>query len=371
MLKFNLDELEGYIQAGLLRKTKHPDLDLFLWKYSEKCQYEKAWTPTLRQMRGVVLDGEGNRVTRPFDKFFNFTKLGNEELFDDLNQSVSIYENYQILSKLDGSLITVTNNQKYGLIVTSSGSFESVHVGWAKELLETKYPLVHFPYNQTYCLELIHPENRIVVNYGKRKELVLLSVNSVESGVEMRYSDMVGLGLPVVGRDFRPIGEILKEVDDPFKNEEGFVFRFQHKPFLKPYRIKLKLSEYVILHKSFTDISNRTIWKALAHGMSVVETLDNIPDEMMASVRAVELDLKHQFDKLMWKVYAAFTQTQVEGLEDRKAFALYVLKEYKDLAPMLFCLRDGHDQKARDLVWKSIYPEKAQKLWGVQEDAQI
>ena len=365
MLKFDLEELEKYVSEGLLRRQRHSTLPLTIWKYSEKCKYEKAWNPTLRQMRGVVLDDEGNRVTRPFDKFFNFTRLENGKLYDELDQSVNLNDYHYIFVKYDGSLITVTENDKYGLIITSSGSFTSAHVGWAEEIIREKYPRRNFQPGFTYCFELIHPDNRIVVNYQEMRDLILLAQINIKSGWEVGPADRIFAGFPVAETLNSPLSVVIDKLGEAFANQEGVVMFFLGQPNRRPFRIKAKFFEYVRLHKKM-DISNRDLWEALRGGRPIGETLDAVPDELMASVRIVEGQLKHEFDKIMWKVYSAFTQTQVEGLEDRKEFALYVMKNYKEISTVLFCLKDGQDMRARDFVWKMIKPERAQKLWGVQ-----
>ena len=46
--------LEKYHKDGLLHKQTHPSMDLTIWNYSPRVQYERLWDDITLQCRGLV-----------------------------------------------------------------------------------------------------------------------------------------------------------------------------------------------------------------------------------------------------------------------------------------------------------------------------
>ena len=88
-----LEILNKYYEDGWLIKQTHPTLDLTIWNYSPKVQYEKLWDDITLQCRGLVTDNEGNVVARPFKKFFNIEegKHTSTEDFDIHKKKGTLY----------------------------------------------------------------------------------------------------------------------------------------------------------------------------------------------------------------------------------------------------------------------------------------
>jgi RNA ligase len=144
-MKYSLDILNDYLNRGLLEVNTHPTLPLSIWNYSRECQYSQAWDDITLNMRGTILDSEGNIVASSFPKFFNYEELNPEQI---PNQDFDIYE------KMDGSLGILFNYENEWIIATR-GSFTSPQAIKAKELLE-KYPLDRLDKNNTYLFEIIY-----------------------------------------------------------------------------------------------------------------------------------------------------------------------------------------------------------------------
>ena len=64
-----LEILEKYHVNGLLHKQIHPTLDLTIWNYSPRVQYERLWDDITIQCRGLVTNSKGDIVARPFKNF--------------------------------------------------------------------------------------------------------------------------------------------------------------------------------------------------------------------------------------------------------------------------------------------------------------
>ncbi len=87
--------LQQMIAEKMVNVTKHPSADLWLYNYSQKCQYEKCWNEITLQCRGLILDSDFKIVARPFGKFFNL-----EEHTPDQIPALP----FDVFDKMDGSL---------------------------------------------------------------------------------------------------------------------------------------------------------------------------------------------------------------------------------------------------------------------------
>lgn len=62
--------------------SKHPEFDLYLVRYNSlgvDWEDEK-----IRMARGLVIDSQGNIISRPYPKFFNYLELENREVSEEL-----------------------------------------------------------------------------------------------------------------------------------------------------------------------------------------------------------------------------------------------------------------------------------------------
>jgi RNA ligase len=100
-------------------------------------------------MRGTVLDNEGNQISNSFSKFFNLEEL------EPLGISLPNLP-YKVYDKVDGSLIEVFRYNGE-IVVSSAGSFTSPQEIAAENMLQTKYAhlLQHIEEGKTYIFELI------------------------------------------------------------------------------------------------------------------------------------------------------------------------------------------------------------------------
>jgi|688.fasta_scaffold42874_9 RNA ligase len=335
--KETFDEL---VREGWLISQVHPTLDLTIYNYSQKTQYEGYWTPETLAARGLVLNSKGVIVARPFAKFFNA-----EETKDALpNEPFEVYE------KMDGSLgifFWYATEEKLHPVFASRGSFTSDQAvkGW--EMLQ-KLPYHDLAYGHTHMFEIIYPENRIVVDYGSNEKLVLLGVIETASGREVQrenIEDHLGHSFELVKRyQFKNSWVHLKAHNDP--NREGYVLVYPN-----GFRVKVKFEEYVRLHRIITQVSSIDIWEKLKTGESLDEILECVPDEFFGWVRSLEADLKSQYATLENEyklIYSAVFQTS----KDRKEFA-ETAKKFKHPG-LLFSMADGKDYS--EAIWKMLRP---------------
>jgi RNA ligase len=337
-MKYNLEVLSDYINRGLVIKQNHPTLPLSIYNYSRECQYNKEWDAITLNCRGLVLDTEGNVIAKPFPKFFNYE----EHTADKIpNESFEVYE------KMDGSLGIIFHYEGEWLIATR-GSFTSEQAIKGMEILN-KYNLVQLMENYTYLVEIIYPENRIVVDYGKEERLVLLGIVRTDSGEELDYitmcneSDVTGIPLVMMYKTWGEDWETLKK--EISKDNEGYVIRFSG-----GMRMKIKGDEYVRLHRILTNFSTKDIWELLRNNEQLEPFLDRVPDEFDAWVKEVVRDLQTEFDTTKNKIEIEFRE-----LIDKKEFADKIADNPN--RSLLFKRLDSYSPQFDEMIWKLVKPK--------------
>jgi len=120
-----------YLKEGLITERKHPDFDLYIYNYTATVQYGRLWDDVTMLCRGLIIDGAGNIVARPFPKFFNLEEHRQEGMPAVPNESFDVFE------KMDGSLgIAYVTPDGYWSIATR-GSFTSPQAIRAQKMLES------------------------------------------------------------------------------------------------------------------------------------------------------------------------------------------------------------------------------------------
>ncbi len=341
------DELPQLVADKLVSARPHPKLPLTIYNYTAGAQSLKPaeWPQALRECRGLILDREGFIVGRPFAKFWNYSQLP------------AIPDGpFTVQEKLDGSLGIVTSYAGERVVATR-GSFESGQAVWLCRWFDTHRPLF-LPSGETWLYEIVFPGNRIVVDYGARAEPVLLAVMA-PNGVELRYLFESANGF-TKARRFDGVTDFSKINSDPqFAGEEGFVVKW-----LDGTLAKLKLDEYVRLHKLITQCSTRTIWELLRSGKGVEELLERVPAEFAEWVIECATDLLAA--KAMAQIWAVhLVASNRDRLTTRKEFALWAKKQPE--SHLLFLLLDG--KSIEDACWKLVEPAFSTPFRKESEDA--
>lgn len=361
-MKYDLSIIQDYIDRGLLEKNDHPTLPLSIFNYSRECQFTSAWDDITLNMRGTILDREGNIIARSFPKFFNM-----EEMKDIPNESFEVFE------KMDGSLGIIFYYDHEWHIATR-GSFVSDQAIEAKRLFDEKYGNAsgsHLWTKYTYLVEIIYPENRIVCQYNE-SELVLLAAFNTETGHELTHWD---LNMESMFHGFRVVDKYdgindFKELKKNIANDhEGFVVRFK-----SGLRMKIKGEEYVRLHRLLTNFSNVDIWKCLKDSVDMKEFLERVPDEFDAWVKNTIQELKYKFFQIhehCGKTYQYFCYGKygdVDPKPSKKEFALWLnrLDEHPACKSVMFAMYDG--KKYDHIIWTMVRPTYSKPFWNKQDD---
>ena len=329
---FDVEKLEHLADEGWLRRQRHPDADLWIYNYTEKTQYERHWTPETLACRGLILAYDGRIVARPFPKFFNLHEL---EDFDPAEHG-----GFVATEKIDGSLGIVYHLDGQDFVATR-GSFTSEQAVEGTAMLRD-YDYEYRVDSDTPLVEIVYPQNRIVVDYGDRRELVLLAVLERDTGKE---SAMAWSGRSA--EVFADADDLQILADQNRPNAEGYVLAFE-----SGVRVKLKHPDYVRLHRIITGVNARHIWEALRAGQDPTTELDGVPDEIYGWVATTVNDLRAEYDRQHFS--AAMDFASRPDTDDRRAVAEF-FKDCSSNTGVLFKMLDGRPYD--DLIWKAIRPE--------------
>lgn len=338
-MNVNLAELRK--RSDFINEQKHPTLDLLIWNYNQKCQFEKAWDDYTLMCRGLITDLEGNIVARPFKKFFNI-----EEKMNELPTERPI-----ISEKFDGSLgIQYYDGDK--VCIATRGSFQSEQAKLATNWMG-RFTSDDFFEGCTYLWEIIYPENRIVVDYGKRAEMVLLAIIHTDTGEEIPHiveEEAKELAIPYAKRlEYTDLEKVIAEAKSLPGNSEGYVF---HWPEIG-LRMKIKGEEYVRLHRLITGFSTKSIWECLMNGQDIDQLLEKVPDEFFNWVKGKKALLIDQYSQVCLDAMALYEQ--VKNLPDRKSQAIAIQGMTKKYSGIVFSLLDN--KPVDKMVWRLLKPK--------------
>ena len=183
---------------GSSHMQHNSDGSLHIFHYGRQVQNRSRWNAGLLLARGLIFRCHPDRdacpqkvsiVATPWPKFFNLgeDKVRLEHLVE---RSIAV----EVSGKMDGSLgIVFFDHEVRSWRVTTKGSFASIQGSWATDWVQdpSNCDLRELDTGWTLLVEIIYPENRIVVSYNFQK-LVLLSAFR-EDGTELRRRDLEAL----------------------------------------------------------------------------------------------------------------------------------------------------------------------------------
>lgn len=350
-MKLNRNDIENLIDQKYIMMNKHPELDLYILNYTKTAQFEKFWNEYTLMARGLVIDKDFNIVARPFKKFFNVEEHKQEEIPYGLP--------FEVFDKMDGSLgiIFFYNNEWH---VATRGSFMSDQAIRGKQLFDIKFHSGQLKLGEqfTYLVEIIYPENRIVVDYKGVSDLVLLGAIETKTGNEIPYDLLLLTGFNVV-KKYNSVIDV-NSIRSLFENntDEGVIVKFSN-----GFRMKIKWKEYCRLHSIVTNVSTKIVWEHLRNGNSFEELLENVPDEFYDWVEKTKAEIIFNYSMIELECLKKFYELYFQkNLTTKKEFASEAIKlpEYS----ILFNLFDGKNYQ--QTIWRMVEPEFA-KPFGSDE----
>jgi hypothetical protein len=231
--------LESYIHSKRIKKTKHPKFDIWIYNYTEFTIANRLWDDVTMACRSLILDENHQIIARGFPKFFNFTEP---------EVRIPEGETFEVFEKLDGSLILLFYYENEW-IFASKGSFDNKQTKKAKEIMKD---ISSFQQQDlTYVYEIIYPENRIVVNYKSREELVYLT-SFRPDGTEINLNKQ----LQISTYESNTTSLLFRNLQNEDSDKEGYVIRFS-----SGYRVKVKFLKYLENHRLHANLSPEQIKK--------------------------------------------------------------------------------------------------------------
>jgi len=272
----SLATVRKYVDSGLVTERKHNTKPYSIFTYTPECQFSRAWDKVTLNTRGLIFDTQsGICIARSYPKFFNMNEV-EETSFENLPEEIPV-----IQEKIDGSLIIVfwdAYNSSWE--VATKGSFHSEQANYVRENLLEKYekhllePIANYP-TDTYLFEVIYPENRIVIDYGNARQLILHGrmTRVWRTGEFLDTSASILKHTRTVTPRIYNISQIGTNFDKFFKNREGYVLVYPSDP---PFRVKVKSPDYVLAHRLVSSATLENTLSIMLAG-EFKETFNTVP----------------------------------------------------------------------------------------------
>lgn len=177
-----------------------------------------------------------------------------------------------------------------------------------------------------------------MVDYGDRAELVMLAVIDTKTGDEYPAN---GWGFKTARR-FDGVTDLAALAAMDKRNFEGYVVRF-----VSGLRVKVKLGEYVRLHKLITGVNEKFVLEALMNGDDLAQLMEHVPDEFNTWLRNTIAHFRGCYVETDGAAQCAFSGIVAAN---RKEFAEAAKKT--PFAPILFAMLDGKDYSR--IIWRMI-----------------
>lgn len=342
--------LEKHVRNGYITARNHPHLPLTVFNYTPKAVYEPLWDEITLRCRGLIADNDGLIVGNCMHKFFNYG--------EDHAKNIKLSGKTQVTDKLDGSMGSVVFYQG-NLVVATRGSFESEQAKWAFDFISRNKELYNAfklicSENVTAVVEIIYPENRIVVNYGDLNAVVLIGAIG---NYELAHGRQLWIpantiyswpGAVVESFEASSFEEALRM--PPRLNREGIVIYFEE----SGDRLKIKQADYIEAHRFISNLTPKRIWEDLRNGKTIEDLLEIAPNEFHDYIREVVSIVIGNRDRLLSDIEAEFLSVNKKKFSNRREFA-EAIKDHP-LKGFLFTRLDGRTDQLLESVWKTIEP---------------
>ena len=296
-----------------------------------------------RECRGIIFDINGFIMSRPFHKFFNVNER--EETQTHL---IDMSQPHTIMEKMDGSMIRPVWQNMLLRLATKMGVTDiaeeaeklltAEQYDWLEQVMLT---------GVTPIFEYIAPTNKIVIEYGEPK-LVLLAMRNNESGnyymPHLAPFEMV----PQYGSVDGGLAEYIARARE-MQGREGDIIRF-----VNGHMLKVKNDWYVRIHKTKDLIrTDRNIADIIVN-----EQLDDVLPLLdaadLAIVRAYEKRFDTALENVLGRLDGLVTLARVLHDGNKKEVAINFIPNLKNKedASFIFSALDG--KELRPLVIKKI-----------------
>lgn len=327
-------ELDRLVSENYISRVTSPDGRHTLYNYTPRATYDRVWQLETLCSRGLIADQGGRVVCYPFDKFFNLGETEDAQA-EKLTQWTGEPE---ITDKLDGSMIAIWyDDGNHRWRCTTRGSFISAQAKAAESWLYRNVSFDNWPTlgPYTFIAEWCSPDNRIVLKYDK-PELRLIGARA--RGIDLPYHSLKTwsetLGLSVVPRIPGNLAALIAQ-QPTATGKEGWVVRWPG-----GFRVKVKTSEYLSLHRLITGFSASRVRDAILAG-TIGGYMTELPEEIRPDAERIVSTLEATVGARILALRDTYDKLRPLLGESRKAFAMAVQQQPADDRGYLFSLADG------------------------------
>lgn len=236
-----------------IHTDKEYEYEIFLYRLASYTDFQE---PDAIESRGIMFN-EGVCVCRPMEKFWNLHECS--QWPEHTNTNWDEYTECEV--KEDGSLISTWRDRENLLRCKSKGSLFSVQAIMAQDYLNNNKEffecLDFFSQNlYTINLELVSPDNRIVLAYPETK-LVILNIRKIKTGKYLPRDEAI-FHCAEIEKYWVEFVEDIKMEDVPAMSGtngeviEGFIYRHP----ITGHTVKCKTDRYVEIHHAKDDVNN-------------------------------------------------------------------------------------------------------------------
>lgn len=330
-------------------------------KYRPEVNFFDLWNEFYMETRGLVIDiDKMELVSCPYRKFFNL----NEKPITQINVITELINkayNVTIKNKEDGSMISCSRYNG-NLVVSTPGALNSSQALWAKAFIEKHYPALieSLPEHLTFIFEAIYPENRIVVDYGLREDLILTNIRNKKTGRLLEEAEVehyaILFNLPTPQKETTGLLELMKAAKNrdlyPAESKEGWVFVIRTKDEERLF--KLKCDDYCEVHKILSfAISPKIVFQKIK-----TDTLDDFLAKIPDNIKPLTTKIANVIFNHIERV-----QEEVQQLIDTIPFAwLYTPEEVNNYNEFIDVLSQNILQQINPKLPKNAKSEIEQVL---------
>lgn len=367
------EQVQEYVERGLIKLSAHPTLPLVVACYTRTVQFERLWDEVTTAARGLVFNTEtGEVVGAGYRKFF--------AVGDPIAVVPPYGEPYTAFDKVDGSLIHVGEFDGE-LLVWTKGSFTTEHSVQALEYLKSWRPS---PGTTALFEGIFGSLNRVVVDYGQFRGLVLLGEVDVATGKDWKnpFDVAEDTGWPyevVTERDGITVDFLttLCADEENGPDREGFVIVYPREN-APAHRLKIKFVQYLKLHKLMTSLTTKRVRDTYIEAMETDYRdggelgkalwdafLDLIPDELDSAVQSV-------INQMISEAQDACAEAKCAGLAaallpTRALAAAELSKLPSDVRSLAWFFYDGKEELAALTALKRVEIE-TEMLLQIEDD---
>lgn len=288
-----------------------------------------------RECRGLIFWPNGELMSRPFHKFFN---VGERE--ETQHNKIDMSQPHEILEKEDGSMIRpiivdgklrlATKMGITDISVMAEKCLDEEQRDWLEHFVDCEY---------TPILELVSPQNRIVVEY-KETKLVMTALRENDTGDYINPSLEVSNPFEVV-KTYGKMKEDFQKFLDRIrkqKNKEGIIIRFSN-----GHMLKSKNDWYVDIHKLKELLESERHAARLILDNELDDAIAKMPKEVSVEVLKFEKRFEKAYKNKWHSIESKVDEAIKKYGNDRKRIAMEWVPENKDIAGFVFGKLDGKD----------------------------